>query len=108
MKNLYLFGLLIISIVLLLPCKTNAQWNHTGPEGGEVRAFCESGGNIFVSPWSGGIYRSTDNGSNWTAVNNGLTNINIRITALFAEGSNIFAGLWGSGTFLLQIWEIAG
>ena len=97
MKNLYLFGILILSIFLLLQSRTDAQWNHTGPEGGEVRAFCESGGNIYVSPWSGGIYRSTDNGSNWTAVNNGLTNINIRITALFAEGSNIFAGSWGSG-----------
>ncbi len=64
MKNLYLFGTLILSILLSLSGKTNAQWNHTGPEGGEVRAFCESSGAIFSSPWSGGIYRSTDSSLN--------------------------------------------
>ena len=100
MKNLYLFGILILSIFLLLQSRTDAQWNHTGPEGGEVRAFCASGTNIFASPWSGGIYRSTDDGANWTAVNNGLTDVNIRVTALFADGTYIYAGIWGSGVFL--------
>ncbi len=99
MKNIFLYALLILGIIFFQPNETDAQWNHTGPQGGEVDAFCESGSNLFAAPWSGGIYISTDNGASWTPVNNGLTNINIRVTALYAEGSNIFAGTWGSGVF---------
>ncbi len=100
MKNFLLLSCFIIVTVFFLQNEMYAQWAHTGPEGGEVRAFCASGTNIFVAPWSGGIYRSTDDGTNWTEVNNGLVDINIRVTALFAYGTNVFAGTWGSGVFL--------
>jgi photosystem II stability/assembly factor-like uncharacterized protein len=101
MKNFYLFVALIIGIIFLSPNDLEAQWNHTGPEGGEVRAMCIADNNdIFATPWSGGIYKSTDNGTSWIAVNNGLTEISITVTALGANGSNIYAGTWGNGVFL--------
>ncbi len=100
MKNFLLLFCFIIVTAFFLQNEIYAQWTHTGPEGGEVRAFCASGTNIFTAPWSGGIYRSTDGGADWTEVNNGLVDINIRVTALFAFGTNIFAGTWGSGVFL--------
>ena len=100
MKNFLLLSCFIIVTAFFLQNEIYAQWTHTGPEGGEVRAFCANATNIFTAPWSGGIYRSTDDGANWTEVNNGLTDVNIRVTALFANGTYIYAGLWGSGVFL--------
>jgi hypothetical protein len=54
-----------------------------------------SGMNIFVGTglglWNGGgVYLSTNNGDNWTAVNTGLTDSVVRHLAVC--GSNIFAG----------------
>ncbi|MCH8942325.1 MAG: T9SS type A sorting domain-containing protein [Bacteroidetes bacterium] len=46
----------------------------------------------------GGVFLSTNNGGNWTAVNNGLTNSVVRSFAIY--GSNVFAGSAGDGVFL--------
>ena len=52
-----------------------------------------SGGDIFAGTFYGGIYRSTDDGENWTAVNNGLTGLYIPALAINASGQ-IFAATW--------------
>jgi hypothetical protein len=54
------------------------------------------GTNIFAGT-TGGVFLSTNNGTNWTKVNNGLTNTSIYSFAI--SGTNIFAGT-GSGVFL--------
>ncbi|MDP2302047.1 MAG: T9SS type A sorting domain-containing protein [Ignavibacteria bacterium] len=100
MKNISLLSYFLIVTLLFSSKVILAQWNHTGPKGGEIGAFCVSGINLFAAPWSGGIYRSTDNGTSWNEVNNGLTEINITVTALGADGSNIYAGTGGNGVFL--------
>ena len=100
MKHTVLLFSLILVTFFFTQNEIYPQWNHTGPEGGEVRALCVSGTNLFAAAWSGGIYRSTNNGTSWTAVNNGLTEINLNVSALFADGTNIFAGTWGNGVFL--------
>ncbi len=43
---------------------------------------------------------STNNGTHWTAVNNGLTNI--YVYSLTISGTNIFAGTSGGGLFSLN------
>jgi hypothetical protein len=40
---------------------------------------------------------STNNGGNWTAINNGLSCLNVK--SLAVNGSNIFAGTLGGGIF---------
>jgi photosystem II stability/assembly factor-like uncharacterized protein len=52
---------------------------------------------IFAGTWGGGVYFSTNNGTNWTQVNNGLPNTTV--LSLTVSGSNIFAGT-DSGVFL--------
>ena len=40
-------------------------------------ALAVSGTNLFAGTYGGGVFLSTNNGTNWTAVNNGLTNSNV-------------------------------
>jgi hypothetical protein len=47
---------------------------------------------------NGGIFYSSNNGANWIAQNNGLTNLTVM--NLLVSGNNIFAGTYG-GIFLL-------
>ncbi|MGC8654760.1 MAG: T9SS type A sorting domain-containing protein, partial [Candidatus Kryptoniota bacterium] len=47
---------------------------------------------------------STNNGTSWTAVNNGLTNTNV--FALAISGTNIFAGTYGSGVWRRPLSEM--
>jgi hypothetical protein len=63
----------------------------------EVFSLSISGNNIFAGTFNG-VYLSTNNGSNWTAVNNGLPKTFVYSIAI--SGSNIFIGTSGSGVFL--------
>ena len=91
--------ILLITIILFSAIFVSAQWQQTsGPFDKRISCFTVSGTNIFVGTISGGIFLSTDNGSNWTAVNNGLTNN--YVYSLEVSGTNIFAGTWGGGVYL--------
>ena len=61
-----------------------------------VNALAVSGSNIFAGTKDAGVFRSTNNGSDFSPTNNGLTNLWIR--ALAVSESNIFAGT-GSGVY---------
>jgi len=79
--------------------ETQSQWVQTnGPYGGTVTCFAVSGTNIFAGIRYGGVFLSTNNGTSWTQVNNGLSNDYI-VYALAVSGTNIFAGTNG-GVFL--------
>ena len=54
--------------------------------------------NLFAGTIGGGVFLSTNNGTNWTAVNTGLTNTDVRSFAI--SGTNLFAGTYGGGVFL--------
>ncbi len=79
-----------------------AQWVHSGISSGYIQCFAVSGTNLFAGDGGGGVFRSTNNGASWTAVNSGLTNMNILSLAVSSNGqsvTNIFAGTW-DGVFL--------
>jgi ligand-binding sensor domain-containing protein len=62
-----------------------------------VRALApDLSGNLFAGTGDG-VFLSTDNGTSWTAVNDGLTYTDVR--ALAVTGTNLFAGTRG-GAFL--------
>jgi hypothetical protein len=62
-----------------------------------VYALAVSGTNLFAGT-ERGVFRSTNGGINWTAVNNGLTKS--EVLALAVQGSNLFAGTKEGGMFL--------
>jgi photosystem II stability/assembly factor-like uncharacterized protein len=95
MKLLSIF--LAIMFILLCPI-ASAQWVQTSLDSCMVRCFALSGTNLIAGTgdwdtWGGGVFLSTDDGSSWTAVNNGL--MNTYVAALVASGTNLFAGCDG-------------
>jgi hypothetical protein len=63
-----------------------------------------SGGNIFAEVYRSGVYRSTDNGASWTAINSGLVNMDIQ--CIIVTDSSIFAGTNGAGVWKRPLSEI--
>lgn len=98
-----------VALALLLAGRfASAQWVQTnGPYGGDVRCFAmvpsgDGGGKptIYVGTYCGGVFRSTDGGSTWVAVNNGLTHPAINALAVTPGAGGpgtayIFAGTCG-------------
>ena len=56
-----------------------AQWIQTnGPYGGNVSCLVISGSNLFAGNWGAGVFISTNNGANWSAINHGLTSTDVQ------------------------------
>jgi len=87
---------LVLSIGLLVAQTAGAQWIQTNSPGGHITAFAVSDSNIFVGTGNG-IFRSSNNGKAWTAIDFGLTDIDV--FSLEVSDTNIFAGT-GKGVFL--------
>ncbi|MBK9404558.1 MAG: hypothetical protein IPN57_08505 [Ignavibacteria bacterium] len=74
MKNINKIFALAFLITQIVHCSLNidnckAQWVQTnGPYGGDIRSFAVSGTNLFAANYGGGVYLSTNNGTNWTAL----------------------------------------
>jgi PKD repeat protein/photosystem II stability/assembly factor-like uncharacterized protein len=91
---------ILLTVLISVAVTTNAQWVSTnGPIGSHIPCFALSGTNIFAGTYGGGVFLSTNDGANWTAVNTGLNNNNL-IEALAVSGANLFAGTRGGGVFL--------
>jgi hypothetical protein len=56
-----------------------------------------SGGDLFAGT-AGGVFRSTNSGSNWTSVSSGLTDLGV--PALAVDGTSLFAGTFSGGAFV--------
>ena len=61
-------------VLLISICSINSQqWQQlNGPYGGSVRAFLSEGPFIYAGCSPGGVYRSSNNGSSWQPVNEGI------------------------------------
>ncbi|MDD5675330.1 MAG: hypothetical protein PHC61_14260 [Chitinivibrionales bacterium] len=73
---------------------TPFEWNVTN-------AFAVTGmngSNLFAGTRYAGVYRSIDNGENWTQVNSGLTSGDVRAFAVI--GDRLFAGAQSGGVFV--------
>src|ERR1035437_9798478 len=91
-----LLALTLFAALAVMPtCVLRAQWQPTnGPYGASIRALAVSGTNLFAG--GSGLFRSTDDGTSWTAENTGLMGY---VFSLAVSGTNLFAGT-GNGVFL--------
>ncbi|MBM2840039.1 MAG: quiC [Bacteroidetes bacterium] len=85
-----------LAVVFSIFTTTNpllAQWVQTDLDSVLVSSFAVSGTNLFAGT-TGGVFRSTNNGTSWTAANTGLPT-NIVARALVTSGADLFAGMDG-------------
>ncbi len=60
------------------------------------RSLIASGNNLFTGTFNAGVYKSTNNGNNWTQ-----TSLNNQfVFSLAASGTNVYAGTYGNGIYL--------
>ena len=60
------------------------------------RSLIASGGNLYTGTFNAGVFKSTNNGNNWTQ-----TSLNNQfVFSLAASGSNVYAGTYGNGVYL--------
>ncbi len=64
----------------------------------DFESFAVLGANVFAGDLGLGVYLSTDSGTNWSAVNTGLTDTHTQ--ALAVDGPNLFAGGLNGGVFI--------
>jgi photosystem II stability/assembly factor-like uncharacterized protein len=90
----------LICLWFILLCATlhtsaaHAQWVQTnGPYGGSVFSITHIGNALFIGTY-GGVFESTDGGSNWNRRTSELPE-NPYVIALQSQGTNLFAGsMW--------------
>lgn len=86
--------ILVVFILFLFLTSFNismqAQWVQTGSTGsGKVTALVVNDSYIFAGTKPGGVYRSSNDGTNWTQVNSGMNITDIN--AMSANGTYIFS-----------------
>lgn len=76
-----------------------SQWTKTpGPTGGNTLEIASVSDFLFVNGEVGGIFRSSDNGETWVAVNNGLPEYP-HCYSFASYGDSIYAAIAGQGLF---------
>ena len=59
---------------------------------------------VYAADYSLGVYRSTDGGLSWLAINEGLSTKAVMALALSADGWVLYAATSGEGVFRLELW----
>ena len=96
MKHIYILTI-ALTIFVLLNMTVFGQWVHiSGLSGGGTKSLAANGSNLFAGTEMG-VYLSTDNGDNWTAVNNNLPET--LISFMYLYGNKLYACTGGVGLF---------
>ncbi len=101
MKKLPQF-LLLIGCIFTNTIPSFAQWiQTTGPTSSNIKCFAQSGSNLYAGTYQDGVFLSTNNGTTWKAINNGIGSFN-DIFSIAVSGSNLFVlGYYYDGNYAL-------
>ncbi|WP_054692221.1 WD40/YVTN/BNR-like repeat-containing protein [Geotalea toluenoxydans] len=77
------------------------QWTGLGPWGGDVECLLAVSPSIlYAGTQNGGVFKSSDGGAHWVAVNNGLGNPTVFALAVDpAAPANLYAATYGNGIY---------
>ena len=88
----------IVSIALTGSSVSASSWLPDGGLSGHtINALIVNKGALFAGTSDSGVYRSSDKGQSWLAINAGLTDV--AITSLTAKDGFLFAGTVSGGVF---------
>ncbi len=81
-----------------------SQWSQSGgPEGGEIRALAihpTTTTTMYAGTYGGGVWKTTNSGTTWSAANSGLTNHYVYALAIDpATPTTLYAATNGGGVF---------
>jgi len=105
----FLLFIVVLSIISVATSSTaHAQWTLTGLAPDTVMCVCTTDSGLFAGTADEGMYRSTDNGKNWTNASTGLATFTTYfgvvfyqgINAVVTSGGNLIAGMLGCGAYL--------
>ena len=96
-----LVELVLLVSVSRLACAGINIWTSNGPEGGiYALAIDPATPTTLYAGTGGGVFKSTNGGGNWSAVNTGLTNTNVYALAIDpATPTTLYAGTHDGGVF---------
>ncbi len=78
--------------------QTHGQWVPTsGPGGGKITSLAVGTSDMFAGTWTGGVFRSTNNGVGWTSISNNMSSLMVR--SILYDGSTLFVATSDSGIF---------
>ncbi|MDD5675099.1 MAG: hypothetical protein PHC61_13100 [Chitinivibrionales bacterium] len=87
---------LFFVIPVVFSSLTAQTWQKCpGPEGGDIFCIYEQKNALYAGTYGGGIFKSTDAGSTWFDINNGLENL--IVGNICSIGDTLFAATWGFG-----------
>ena len=75
-----------------------SNWTLTSLSNVDVHALASDNGVLYAGTWGLGVYESTDNGTTWNQMNNGL-GYNLIINALTIHSNILYAASYGGGVF---------
>src|SRR5207253_1082310 len=89
-----------LTLTLLLATPARAGWVSHGPEGGVTPALAVDAttnrSTVYAGPSGGGVFKTTNGGGSWSAVNTGLTPTATFVGALAVDAttspSTVYAG----------------
>lgn len=76
-----------------------STWVLTSLSGKDVHSIVSYNGSIYAATWGFGIYKSTNGGTTWTQINNGLGAFLAVQSLTVTSNGNVFAGTAGGGIF---------
>jgi len=86
------------------PTPSPGVWTPIGPKGRRILALAidPQRPTTLYAGTDGGVYKSTDGGANWQAINTGLTNLGVNALAIDPRTpTTLYAGTAGGGVFRL-------
>src|SRR5438876_4039479 len=99
---------LLLSALLLFGSLHGAEagvnvWTTNGPEGGSISALAvdpQTPTTLYAGTTSAGVFKSTDGGTHWRAVNAGLGATTVRALAIDPQTpTTVYAATWDRGIF---------
>ncbi len=81
---------------------TGFSWVAAGLTGKDVHAIASYNGTLYAGTWGFGVFVSTNNGSTWSELNNGLGAFLTIQSLTIASNGTVFVGTAGNGVLKLS------